>query len=250
MEDGVGEGEDPLMRVEVYGVLEQHPWIGQVSVDHDLEEDMFSLAVKRSKAYGWSSTVLGAGNELGGRRWTLADAGGDWSQDGQVRQLAWLSVYPADDLAAQHLPVMPMTRVLTDVLQRVGELRLAGLRVQVPVRLARDAGFDLRAAADWFALASPDARADVTVTVSAGPEVSAAQVLDVAARCGHGLLRLQEAGPGSPDIVLEGTCPEWTSDAAAWIADIIVESLRAAGVRAPAEITVFHNAEPGVRAER
>ncbi|MFI5755449.1 hypothetical protein [Streptomyces sp. NPDC051569] len=242
MDDSAREGEDPLVRVEVYGVLKQDAWIGQVSVDHDLDEDLFSLAVKRAEAYGWSSTVLGAGNELGGRRWVHADAGGDWSQDGQARQLAWLTVYPASDLQAQHLPVLPMARVLTDVLQRVGELRLTGLRVRVPMRLARDAGFRLRAAADWFSLASPDARTDVTVTISTGPGVCVAEVLDVAARCGHGHLRIHETKTDSstPDIVLAGTSPEWTSDAGAWITEVIIESLRVSGVRAPVEIAVFH----------
>ncbi|MFD9535806.1 hypothetical protein [Streptomyces sp. NPDC060010] len=138
--------ESPVLTTEIYGVLTQHPWIGQVSADHDLDEDLFSLAVKRAGAYGWSTTLLGAHNTLGGQRWEHADAGGDWSQDGQERQVAWLTVYPAADLRGQHLPVMPMVRTLTDALHRVGRLRFTELRVHAPVALARDAGFDLRAA--------------------------------------------------------------------------------------------------------
>lgn len=60
--------------------------------------------------------------------------------------MAWLTVYPAAGLRGQHLPVMPMVRTLTDALHRVGRLRFTELRVHAPVALARDAGFDLRAA--------------------------------------------------------------------------------------------------------
>ncbi|MGW0837402.1 hypothetical protein [Streptomyces prunicolor] len=138
--------EDPVdltMTAEVYGVLREHAWIGQVGADHDLDADLFGLAVKRAAAYGWSSTRFSAGAELGGQRWGHADAGGDWSQDGRVRQLAWLTVYPAIDLREQYLPVLPLTRVMVDSLYRVGELDFAGLTVRVPVRLAPDTRFDL-----------------------------------------------------------------------------------------------------------
>lgn len=231
--------ESPALKIEIYGVLTQHPWIGQVSIDHDLDEDLFSLAVKRAGAYGWSTTLLGPQNMLEGQRWEHADAGGDWSQDGQERLVAWLTVYPAAGLRGQHLPVLPMVQTLTDALHRVGELHFTELRVHAPVALTRDAGFDLRAAADWFALASPDARTDITVTVRADPEATAEQLSAAVTRSGHGLLRLCPGpldGPGS--TVMEGSAPEWTPDAAAWITGTLLEVLRAGGVRAPARITV------------
>ncbi|MEV1023241.1 hypothetical protein [Streptomyces sp. NPDC050264] len=114
--------------------------------------------MKRAAAYGFSSTRFGAGAELGGQRWAHADAGGDWSQDGQERQLGRLTVYPATDLRRQHLSVRPMTRILTDSLNRVGESALTGLRVSASAQLAADARFDLVGDADWYALAAPDAR--------------------------------------------------------------------------------------------
>ncbi|MGH1554721.1 hypothetical protein ACRAWF_30730 [Streptomyces sp. L7] len=125
---------------------------------------MFSLVVKRAAAYGWSSTRFSAGTELGGQRWGHADAGGDWSQDGRVRRLAWLTGYPATGLREQHLPVLPMTRVMTDSLARVGESDFTGLTVRVPVQLAPDTRFDLVGDADWFALSAPDARTEVSVS--------------------------------------------------------------------------------------
>lgn len=230
--------ESPVLKTEIHGVLTLHPWIGQVSADHDLDEDLFSLAVKRAGAYGWSTTLRDAQNMLGGQRWEHADAGGDWSQDGQERQVAWLTVYPAAGLRGQHLPVLPMVRTLTDALHRVGRLRFTELRVHAPVALARDAGFDLRAAADWFALASPDARTDITVTVGAEQEVSAEQLCAAVTRSGHGLLRLHPSPGDGPGTVLAGSAPEWTPDAAAWTTGTVLEVLRADGVRAPARITV------------
>ncbi|MEU9416036.1 hypothetical protein [Streptomyces sp. NPDC048272] len=230
--------ESPVLTTEIYGVLTRHPWIGQVSADHDLDEDLFSLAVKRAGAYGWSTTLLGAQNTLGGQRWEHADAGGDWSQDGQERQVAWLTVYPATGLRGQHLPVLPIVQTLTDALHRVGRLRFTALRVHAPVALARDAGFDLRAAADWFALSSPEARTDIMVTACTEPEANAEQLSAAVTRSGHGLLRLRPSPGDGPGTILAGSAPEWTPDAAAWITGTVLEALRASGVRAPARITV------------
>lgn len=53
----------------LHGVFHRHPWIDRVLAEHDLaDEDVFSLAVTRAEAYGWSSTHLG-GAPLGGSRW-------------------------------------------------------------------------------------------------------------------------------------------------------------------------------------
>ncbi|MGS2590075.1 hypothetical protein [Streptomyces hebeiensis] len=263
MDENPAEDEDsPTMTAEIHGVLRLHPWIGRVSADYDLDEDLFSLAVKRAATYGWSSALLGVGQELSGQRWGHADAGGDWSQDGRVRQLAWLTVYPTVGLRAQHLPVRPMTQVLTDALHRMGVLHFTGLRVQAPVRLAPDASFDLRADADWFSLASPDAKANVTVAISTGSNVTETLVRDLVAQRGHGLLHIEQTHrhspdsggvapsasplglddvPRAPDMVFTVSAPEWTPDAAAWIAEVVVDSLRAAGVRAPTGITVHQD---------
>lgn len=164
--------EDPVdltMTAEVHGVLREHAWIGQVSADHDLDEDLdedlFGPAVERAAVYGWSSTRFSAGAELGGRRWGHADVGGDRSQDGRVRQLAWPTVYPATGLPEQRLPVPPLTRIMVDSLGRVGELDFTGLTVRVPLRVAPDTRFDLVGDADWFALAAPDARTEASVSV-------------------------------------------------------------------------------------
>ncbi|MEV7852256.1 hypothetical protein [Streptomyces sp. NPDC088135] len=59
---------DPTLIMGLHGVFHRHPWIDHVLAENDLaDEDVFSLAVARTEAYGWSSTQVAG-------RWT--DAGG------------------------------------------------------------------------------------------------------------------------------------------------------------------------------
>ncbi|WP_406123927.1 hypothetical protein [Streptomyces sp. NBC_00989] len=233
--------EDPVdltMTAEVHGVLREHAWIGQVSADHDLDEDLFALAVKRAAAYGWSSTRLGAGAELGGQRWGHADAGGDWSRDGRVRQLAWLTVYPATGLRQQHLPVLPLTRVMVDSLGRVGELDFRGLTVRVPVQLAPDTRFDLVGDAAWFALAAPDARTEAFVSVLGAGDTEAERVRELVVQRGHGQLGAEHRAGARDRTAFVCALPEWTPDAAAWLAEVFIDALREVGVRDTTEIAI------------
>ncbi|MEU8887066.1 hypothetical protein [Streptomyces sp. NPDC048442] len=256
-EIAVEDEESPTMTAEVYGVMQLHEWIGEANVRFDLDEDLFSLVVKRAAAYGWSSTLLQAGRELGGQRWEHADAGGDWAQDGRVRRLAWLTGYPAVDLPSQHLPVLPMTRILVEALHRVGRLEFTGLRIQAPLRLAPDIGFDLRTAADWFSLARLDSPVCMTAAIAAEPDLDAARLCELAVQRGYGRLRMKQApdvepalspmdslGPHAagvgPGVSLECTAPEWSPESAAWIAEVLIDSLRACGLRTSAEITISH----------
>ncbi|WP_328680887.1 hypothetical protein [Streptomyces sp. NBC_00343] len=238
---------DLPMTAEIYGVLREHAWIGQVSADHDLDEDLFSLAVKRAAAYGWSSTRLSAGAELGGQRWGHADAGGDWSQDGRVRQLAWITVYPATGLREQHLPVLPLTRIMVESLGRVGELDFTGLTVRVPVRLAPDTRFDLVGDAAWFALAAPDARAEAVVSAAGPVDTVAERVRELVVQRGHGLLRaehvehVEHLARAHDRTTFACDLPEWTPDSAAWLAEVLVDALRAVGVRDTVEIAIDRN---------
>ncbi|MFD9422463.1 MULTISPECIES: hypothetical protein [unclassified Streptomyces] len=261
-----GWSEDPTLILGMHGIFEQHPWLGRVSAEYDLDEDVFSLAVKRAAAYGWSSTRFSGGSELGGQRWGHNDAGGDWTQDGNVRQLAWLQVSVAEDLREQRLPVLPMATVLSDSLRRTGVFRLTGLHVLVPVRLAPDSRFDLAAAADWLGLADPDGRAEMVVTVSAresgGLSGRVSEIRDLARERTFGRMTV-EATPAGPvgqeglALPLAGELQtgamrqtmayrcrtrEWSLEAAVWTTEIFIDALRAAGAGHPALITVSASA--------
>lgn len=149
-----------------------------------------------------------------------------------------MTVYPATALNEQHASVVPMVRVLSDVLGRVGEWDFAGLTLSVPVGLAPDARFDLLGDADWYALAAPDATAEVTVNVTVQVALDAAELAELMSQGSRRLLRLASTAVKGGGIMLVCHAPEWSPDAAAWIAEVLVDSLRAAGVRDRAEVAV------------
>ncbi|MFJ9029182.1 hypothetical protein ACIRQP_11785 [Streptomyces sp. NPDC102274] len=254
----------PTMILGVHGVLDLEPWIRRAHEDDSLEEDMYSLVVKRTVAYGLSSFHAG-GPE--GERWGHNDAGGDWTQDAKVHQLAWLQVAVTEDLRGQRIPVQPAATVLRDVLTRVGRFRLTGLHTLAPLHLAPDGRADLVDAAAWFALADPDpgASADLTVSVwateAAGLPGRASDVLAAAQERTYDAMTIRPAPaeaatataqdglalPLAGEVQTEGMrpalafrcrAPEWSLDVAAWTTEIFVDALRSIGTTTPALITI------------
>ncbi|MCL7380232.1 hypothetical protein [Streptomyces sp. 35G-GA-8] len=254
----------PTLIVGVHGVLDLEPWIRRAHEDDSLEEDMYSLVVKRTVAYGLSSFHAG-GPE--GERWGHNDAGGDWTQDGKVHQLAWLQVAVSEDLRGQRIPVQPAVTVLRDVLTRLGRFRPTGLHTLAPLQLAPDARADLVDAAAWFALADPDPATSVDLTVSVwAPETAdlpdrASDLLTEAQERTYDAMTIRPAPPTKAtttaqdgldlplagEVQAEGMRPgpafhcrvhEWSLDVAAWTTEIFVDALRSTGTRAPALITV------------
>ncbi|MFC4889285.1 hypothetical protein ACFPK5_29585 [Streptomyces beijiangensis] len=214
--------------------------------------------MKRAAAYGWSSTRFGAGAELGGQRWSHNDAGGDLTPDGGVRQRAWLQVSVAEDLNAQHLPVLPAVTVLSDALHRMGAFRFTGLHALVPLHLAPDSRFDLAGDAAWFALADPASSMGLMVTLSAretsGLHGRTAEIRALALARTFGRMTLERVSPGQfaqqglagelqrsdmqEAMAFRCVAPEWSPDIAAWVTEVLVDALRAAGVAHPALLTV------------
>ncbi|MFE7567026.1 hypothetical protein ACFU76_08675 [Streptomyces sp. NPDC057539] len=254
----------PTLILGVHGVLDLEPWIRRAHEDDSLEEDMYSLVVKRTVAYGLSSFHAG-GPE--GERWGHNDAGGDWTQDGKVHQLAWLQVAVSEELRGQRIPVQPAVTVLRDVLTRLGRFRPTGLHTLAPLQLAPDARADLVDAAAWFALADPDPGASVDLTVSVwAPETAglpgrASDLLAAAQERTYDAMTIGPAPAGAAttsaqdgldlplagEVQTEGMRPgpafhcrvrEWSLDVAAWTTEIFVDALRSTGTRAPALITV------------
>ncbi|MFJ3530996.1 hypothetical protein [Streptomyces sp. NPDC090132] len=258
--------------VGLHGVLDRHPWIDRVSAESDLEEDVFSLAVKRASAYAWSSTVLT--DRPADNLWDHNDADGDWTQDGQVRQLAWLqsslprpSNTPGKRQRARRLPLLPVVTVLSDALRRVGTVRLTGTHALVPLHRAGDARIELAEVADWFALADPSGAATLTVTVSALPSANlgarAADIRDAALERTYGHLRVEPLKPVTVEtpglaqplagvVQAEGLrralayrceAREWSTDVAAWATEVFADSVRAVtGLSGPITVTVSSDA--------
>ncbi|MDX3224759.1 hypothetical protein [Streptomyces sp. ME19-01-6] len=252
------EPDYPTVFVGLHGVFHRRPWIARLHAEEGIDEDVFSLAVKRAEAYGWTTT---SGGVLEGARWGHNDAGEDWTEDGRIRQMAWLQI-AAENPRGQRLPVLPAATVLGDVLRRMGTFRLTGLHTLAPLHLAPDSLVHLAQTADWFALDDPDGAVEFTVTVSGrGSAASAVESRDVRALAlerAFGRLTFEAVPPG-PDtqeglalpvagevqtegmrqvLALRCGARSWSLDTAVWATEIVIDALRAAGAAQPVLVTV------------
>ncbi|MCI3928158.1 hypothetical protein [Streptomyces sp. AN091965] len=271
----------PSVVVGLHGTLQRHPWFDRVvtrdaDAEGSVEEELLFLAVERAGSYGWRtvSSLLHEDGEVTAEHeptaWAHEDVGGDWTQDGAVRQLAWLGAGVDIDPPRPGLPVRPIVLVLADTLARVGTVTFTGLHALLPLQATeRDTAFHQIELAPWFDLADPDARHEVLVTVSCRPGDGGAAEPDTAA------LReaVREKSRGAVDIapsVAEGGLPglaldldrsththgmhealrfgcatrEWSPDVAVWLVEMVTEALREAGRVAPAVVTVSLAALP------
>ncbi|MEU1802117.1 hypothetical protein [Streptomyces sp. NPDC019937] len=258
---GRGAANDPTLIVGLHGTLVRHPWFERASAAYDLDEDVFSLATKRATAYGFSSTLLGRAAAANAELWEHNDAGGDWTQDGRVRELAWLQARLPGRARGRRLPLLPVVTVLADALRRVGAVRLTGLHALVPLHGTADVRAELATVADWFALADPDGAARLAVTVSARPSAGlcgrADEVCEGARARVYERMNIETAdAPGTEtglarplagEVQAEGMrqelafrcgAHEWSPDAAAWTAEVFADALRDAGTAEPVLITV------------
>ena len=250
---------DPTLIVGIHGVLHLAPWLRPALDDPEDEapEDVFSLVVRRSTALGLTSFHRGGPEHV---RWHHNDAGGDWTQDGRVRQVAWLQVAAAD-APGQRLPIAPAAAVLTDALGRVGQLRFTGMHTLLSLRLATDARADLASWADWFTVADPAGSATVAVSVSVDRAadlvpVRAALMAAVRERAHDGATievtdalsaadgldrplagELLREGLGEP-VYFECGLPEWSPDIAVWVTELFVDAMRETITAATTLITV------------
>ncbi|MEU5357175.1 hypothetical protein ACFY9R_03525 [Streptomyces albidoflavus] len=236
------EPDEPLAEVmtcEVFGTLRLHPWFTETG----LEEDFYSLAVKRAQAYGWTTTLHSAGTEPDSIRWHHAEAAQDWSQDGQIRRLAALEIYPVAP-RGQALPILPVTQIVTDCLDRVGKTRLTSYRYQLPVHLAADPGTDAADGDAWFALSPPAAAVQAEITAEL-PLSAQDKIVD--SLSGGNVLNLgqghpaPQAGSGHPPEYADEPAtrpwtwplrlPEWSPSAVAWATAALCDVLRETYVR-------------------
>lgn len=244
--------------VALHGVLDRYPWASHLTCE-DTGSELYDLAMRRSEAYGWYSTggwtykYQGWGEPRivqDPGRWADCLAGGDWTQDGQVRELAWMSADIPDDVREPRLPVLHVARILSDAVNRLGRVRFTGLHAVLPLHeLVGDASDDLEAMRKWFALADPSASVPVSVTAATGPagwgketavrdavreRLGDLAEVDVAAGRfdlsgmadvdgAHGYNKGRERG------VMRFACraPEWSPEVAVWLVEVVGDALRA-----------------------
>ncbi|MFC6083064.1 hypothetical protein [Sphaerisporangium aureirubrum] len=247
-----------VMIMGVHGVLRLKPWILQAHDRGDLEEDVFSLVVKRSVAYGWSSFNPSRGPSA--IRWGHNDAGGDWRQDGRVRELAWLQadISVAAGPLGHRPPITPMATVLADTLALVGDTRLTALHTLIPLSTAPDARADLSQAAAWFALTDPTSHTDLTVTIRTTTPTDPSAIITAARDRTFAQMTVTPTSlppapspPPTGGIHLNGLnhthtfhCRphEWSLNVASWTTEIFTDALRTTGLTTPALITVSNQA--------
>lgn len=252
-------GETPkTLILAIHGVLQLHPWVRHSILDESLEEDAFSLIVKRTVAYGLGSFSRQSPSSA---QWAHNDAGGDWAQDGAIHQLAWLQVALPSD-GGQRVPIQPAARVLDDVLKRVGRFDLTGLHAVVPLKLASDSRVALAYAAGWFAVTDPASIRQFTVTLSAEPGARlrdlSSELLVAVREATHGAMSIEPSGSApehDPELgePLAGeqqtagmvaaatyrcTAGEWSLDTATWAVEVFIEALWVTGTRGPCFIKV------------
>lgn len=232
-----------------------HPWL-----DPPIDDDVFSLVVKRSIAFGWCSFNR-AGHPAAVERWGHNDAGGDWSAPDAIRQIAWAQVAAVEGL---DLPILALITTVTQSLWRVGSIEVTGLHAVIPMRLATDNRSALAGAREWFRLADPHAKTHCSVRISAGPtnalvgagEQIAGRVADMTANGievmatnggqQFGGLRSPLAGETQqrnlvPVLHLDVLMCEWTTDSLAWLVESFVEALRQIGQASRVLIEVSRN---------
>jgi hypothetical protein len=226
------------MIMGIHGRLELEPWMERAVGDYD--EDAFSLVVKRTLAYGLAAFN---GRDAPRLRWVHKDAGGDWTGDDKIRQLAWLEVGVAEGFDRLRLPIQPAVTVLRDVLNRLGRFTFTGLHAILPVHLAVDARADLAVMQEWLALADPDGDEEFIVSVATETEapdlresVREYELLTVepTSAKGTGLAGLIAGQAQLERLTFDQhfacRAPEWSLDAATLATEVFTEALRVAGV--------------------
>ncbi|WJV48074.1 hypothetical protein [Streptomyces flavofungini] len=255
----------PTVVVGLHGVLRTHPWLDPAE---NAADDVLFLAVDRAGAYGWQTVSgwLHEGGEVTASHeptaWAHEEVGGDWTQDGGVRRLAWLGAGVLTDPPRPGLPVRPIALVLSETLARAGAVTFTGLDALLPLgATARPTAFHQVELAPWFELADPAARYEVVVTVACRPGdggVGDGPTLCEAVRDrAQGALEVSDpvaAGADLPGLdldldaslhtegmseVLRFTCGvrEWSPDVAVWLVELVEEALQEAGRTGPVVVT-------------
>lgn len=242
------------MMVGWYGRIERHSWLPSTWT----EEDAFSLFAAHAEAMGWCSSGTG-----GAGLWGMNDAGQDWAGSAHTR-LAWFQVgLPHDrEGASRQLPLQPLARCSWDALSRIGDVESDAVQFLVPLQLAGPSAGRLESSLNPFNTSDPAARTAATVTVDTGSDDVGRRRVDVlldGMRAFHtGPFRVTGPGRETPTIDVpqpplvetmwmgssrhpvefDADLPEWTPDALGWLALLVAEGARRAGIATTALVSI------------
>lgn len=248
-------GNYPAFIVGLHGRLELRPLVAS---QWELGEfdDVYGLLVQRSVSLG----VAEFGSRAdAGVRWHQHEAGGDWTQDGSVREAAWLQAGLLDERA--RVPAWQAMMCLNEVLNRVGRFELRGVHAVLPLGADILDNEHFATSHQWFTRVGRGDPEELAVSVRA-PAMNELDPAGLAAEMETRSLStiaaevLDSPPSGLPDpAAFEGrwhlgddvaetnlSCrvPEWSLDMAGFTADLVSDAARACGVRAPTAVSIFH----------
>ncbi|MEV4649459.1 hypothetical protein [Saccharopolyspora sp. NPDC049357] len=247
-------GNYPAFIVGLHGQLELHPLVAR---QWELGEfgDVYGLLVQRSVSLGLAE--FGSRADAG-VRWHQHEAGGDWTQDGEVREAAWMQAGLLDECA--RVPAWQAMTCLGDVLSRVGRFDLRGVHAVLPLGADILDNEHFTTSHQWFILVEQGRPEEVGISVRtpAKDEIDpAGLVAEVEARSlstiAVEVLNAPASGMPDPDtfdgrwplggdvveVHLSCRVPEWSLDMAGFTTDLVSDATRACGVRTPAAISIF-----------
>ena len=218
-------------------------------------QDAYALFYARSAAMGWlTPAVEGASAGL----WGMNDAAAAADAEPPASRVAFFQVVVTEPSFGKLLPIQPFLACVSDVMARLGTLRLEAFQVLLPERGAdEDARFaspsGMRAArilldsGTWFAGCDPQLRVPVRVTLDGGPDPSIRTAAPAILRwvqevrqdvfaCDslaladddHLILRPIPFDSGifrteHHRITFRGTLAEWSLDALGWLAGFLAD---------------------------
>lgn len=249
----------PAFVVGLHGTLTLHPLVAGQRERGEFDQDVYGLLVQRSAALGLDEFGQRSNTAV---HWHQHEAGGDWTQDGKVRQAAWMQAGLPD--VPSRVPSWQAMTCLRDVLGKIGRFDLAGTHAVLPLGADVLDNEHFPTTHGWFALL-PQEPAEILVSVRTSVGVERPDPDPFATRMEQRSLAtlaveaLATPPAGAPDptgfegawLLGEGDLdalhfrvrtPEWSLDMAAFTTDLVSDVARSCGVRSPLLVSAFHTA--------
>jgi hypothetical protein len=201
-------------------------------------QDLYSIFLSRATSMRWSEAV--SKNPSVGSLWGMANAVVASSESEPEGLIGWFHVIPLAGPGLP-LPIQPLIQCAVDSMRRLGAVRFDGLRLGLPLGWHHGRDGLLADATNWF-LASADSRCvDVIADIAFGgsrlpatpgtglaAEIASRHIepFIVAEPPAAELCKPGSTGSGEQvsNEVIHVVAPEWSSEAAAWIATAIADA--------------------------
>jgi hypothetical protein len=202
-------------------------------------QDLYSVFLSRATSMRWSEAV--SKNPSVGSLWGMANAVVASSESEPGGLIGWFHVIPLT-APGLPLPIQPFVRCAVDSMRRLGAVRFEGFRLGLPLGWHHGRDGLLADATNWF-LASIDSRcvdvvADIAFCGFTSPATSGTGLAaEIAGRHIEPFVVAEPpaaepwkseptTGPGEQvsNETIHVVAPEWSPDAAAWIAAAIADA--------------------------